>query len=191
VNHFRNVLTAMGVALLVGVAAGWLRYWIGFVVIFHGAACAGIIGWLFHRVRPIPAGNFDESNAQAWRWSFPLIAIFWLGQFAGTGLAQPWFDPLDYYGGILAGKGIETFLAMGQVRSYGGGMSGFMWAFCVLLDAVIMLILTAVFLRDDEPGARHEGEGNVSEDEADEEEENEDGESGKTAGDSRKEEDRR
>lgn len=178
-NNFRNVLVAIGVTLLVGVAAGWLRYWLGFVVIFHGAACAGIIGWLFHRARSVPPGNAEESNSQAWRWSLPLLVIFWAGQTAGIGLAQPWFEPLEYLGGIVSGNGVETFFAMGETRTYGGGMSGFMWIFCVLLDALIMWILLAVALRDDDPrkaGAAEEEDDDKEPDE--EEEEPADSESG-------------
>lgn len=149
---FRNILTAFAVTALVGIAAGWLRYWMGFLVIFHGAACAGIIGWLFHRVRSDPTGS-QESNASIWRWTLPLLAVFWAGQIAGIGLAQPWFEPLAYLGGIISGKGVETFAAMGSVRAYAGGMSGFMWLFSVILDALVMWILLAVALRDDEKSA--------------------------------------
>jgi len=159
---FRNILTAFVVALLVGVAAGWIRYWFGFLVIFHGAACAGIIGWLFHRVRPDPTGT-PEANASVWRWTLPLLAVFWAGQIAGIGLAQPWFEPLAYLGGIVAGEGVETFAAMGTVRTYGGGMSGFLWLFSVVLDALVMWILLAVALRDDEKrGKIHAAEGEAS-----------------------------
>ena len=177
-NNFRNVLIAIGITLLVGVAAGWFRYWLGFVVIFHGAACAGIIGWLFHRARSVPPDSFEESNAQAWRWSLPLLVLFWAGQIAGIGLAQPWFEPLDYLGGIISGNGVEMFLAMGNTRAYGGGMSGLMWMFCVLLDALIMWILLAVALRDDAPRKAGASEDAEDEESDAEEEKSADGEAG-------------
>lgn len=156
-DTFKNILTAAIIALLVGMAAGWLRYWLGFLVILHGAACAGIIGWLFHRARSAPPRNIQESNVRVWRWSLPLLAVFWAGQIVGTGLAQPWFEPLEHFGGIISGTSAETFLAMGSPRSYGGGMSGFLWVFTVLLDAVIMWLLLAVALRDDEVRGRNDG----------------------------------
>lgn len=150
-DTFRNFLTAVVLALAVGIAAGWLRYWFGFLVIFHGAACAGAIGWLFHRARSTPPRNFVESNATVWRWSLPLLPVFWAGQLIGTGLAQPWFEPLGYFIDIVSGTSVETFIGVGTTHVYGGGMSGFMWAFCILLDAAVMWLLLAVALRDDEP----------------------------------------
>lgn len=159
---FRNILTAFVVTILVGIAAGWFRYWLGFLVIFHGAACAGIIGWLFHRFRPDTADS-PESNASVWRWTLPLLAVFWAGQIAGIGLAQPWFEPLAYLGGIASGTGVETFAAMGSVRAYGGGMSGFLWLFSVALDTLVMWLLLAVALRDDEKTSHEaESEGEAS-----------------------------
>ncbi len=137
-------------SLLSGLIAGWLRYWLGFMVIFHGLAFALLTTWIFNRLRPAPAPGYLWTNAAAWSSAPVFLAAFWGAQIAGLGLAQPVFDPLQFFLQIAGGSEGESFMAMTRHRTYSGGLTGLFWIFTNLLDSGLMLVFFATMMRDDE-----------------------------------------
>ncbi|HNV72847.1 MAG TPA: hypothetical protein PKO06_24275, partial [Candidatus Ozemobacteraceae bacterium] len=155
-------------SLASGLVAGWLRYWLGFMVIFHGLAFALLATWVFNRLRPTPTPDLLWTNRAAWRSAPVFLLLFWVGQMIGLGLAQPVFDPWQFFWQILAGSEGESFVAMTQHRTYSGGLTGLFWAFTNLLDSGLMLIFFATMMRDDEePETSTETEAEGDDDDAD------------------------
>ena len=141
-----NFLLIFIATLIVGSAIGWVRYWIGFCVIFQGAASAGLIIWAFQSFRNAPPKGSEVSNGQAWGWSVILIPVYCAAQIAGLGIAQPWFEPGEYFLSILKGNSSEAVFGITRTTAFSGG---FLWIFCNGLDAVIMLFILAIGIRDD------------------------------------------
>jgi hypothetical protein len=159
-------------AVIIGLGIGWVRYWMGFLVIFQGLIAAGLINFLFGLMRTPPPHGPALTNEHVWKWSAIGLLFFWSAQIVGVGLAQPWFDPLNFFDTIIKGKGIEAVFGLTQTRGIAAGFSGWMWIFCNALDALIMWVLLAVFLRDTPPDADNPGAD--SDDDADEDDEDED-----------------
>ena len=158
-------------SIVSGVFAGWLRYWFGFMVIFHGLVFVLLAIGMFSVLRPARRPGLLWSNQVAWRSAPFFLLAFWAAQGVGLGLAQPVFDPLDYFFQIANGTEGESFVAMTRVRSYTGGMSGLLWVFSSLLDSGLMLVLFATLMRDDESiGPNEPGEDEAHEDSEDPEE---------------------
>jgi hypothetical protein len=125
---------------LVGLAAGWVRYWMGFFILGQGAIASLLIAWFIRRYcrRRPDAVNPSHRSALALGW----LAIFWIAQIYGLGSAQPGFDPLGYFGRILRGHALEMVFGIravaGWAKSFSGGFGGGMWVLLNVVDSAIM-----------------------------------------------------
>ena len=145
-------------AALLGLAAGWLRYWFGFFVLFQGAACGLLIAWLAGRAgrrdgRGPDHPGFRNSILVAGVWFIVFIA----GLTLGLGLAQPWFDPFGWLSRLWDGRTGE--LAFG-IASRGGvahgafamGAKGGFWLVLNGLDWLIMFFFLMTMAWDTNRG---------------------------------------
>jgi hypothetical protein len=121
-----------------------MRYWIGFCVIIQGAIASAVIAWLLGKFLKRRTPPVNPPNRVALLLALIWLAAFWAGQASGLGLAQPWFDPLGYFGRILAGDAREVAYGLtqtgGWTRGFSGGFSGTFWIILNTLDSLIMYI---------------------------------------------------
>jgi hypothetical protein len=137
-------LVGIIISALIGLATGWVRYWMGFFVLFQGVFASLLIAWLIGKYWkrgdsiPIPSNPTALMVALGW------LIIFWMAQIYGLGLAQPWFDPFGYFGRILEGGAKEMAFGIkspaGWARSFSGGFGGGFWIFLNVLDSAIMYL---------------------------------------------------
>ena len=136
-------------ALAVGLGLGWLRYWTGFFTLAQGAAGGLLIAWLTARLAgtnrpdaPEPGRSVCLKLALLW------LVVFQIGLAVGFGLAQPWFEPVDFVSTVLAGRGIEFVFGIassgGAQKSFAMGASGFMWVVFSLVDGAVMFMFLAM-----------------------------------------------
>lgn len=145
------LLLPMGIAaaLLIGVAAGWSRYWVGFFVLIQGGGAGALLAWLIATLgrssdgrRGPPHPGFPGTLGYALLW----VAAFVAAEPFGLGLAQPWFDPWGWAGRVLAGQTVEPVFGLRSlggavIRSFALGCKGWFWVFLNLLDALLMCVL--------------------------------------------------
>jgi len=135
-------LVGILVSALVGLATGWVRYWMGFFVLFQGVGASLLIAWLVakyaRRRDPVPTISNRAALLTALAW----LAVFWYAQIYGLGLAQPWFDPFGYFGRILQGDAHEMAFGLrstaGWARGFSGGFGGGFWIFLNAFDSLFM-----------------------------------------------------
>lgn len=139
----RVLLAGLLWALVLGLAAGWLRYWVGLFVLAQGAICGLLVAYLAGRAGRVqgqgPAHpGLRPALAAAALW----LLAFWLGQGLGYGLAQPWFDVLGWLGRVWQGKSSEFLFGVAAVgpvhRSFGLGAKGGWWLVFNLIDWLIL-----------------------------------------------------
>ena len=121
---FETFLAGIVISALIGLATGWVRYWMGFFVLFQGVIASLLIAWLIGKYHKRDPSVLNPSNRTALMAALCWLIVFWVAQIYGLGLAQPWFDPFGYFGRILQGGG------------FGGGF----WVFLNALDSVIMYL---------------------------------------------------
>ncbi|MGD1100672.1 MAG: hypothetical protein ABSA59_01290 [Terriglobia bacterium] len=141
---FETFLSGIVISALIGLATGWVRYWMGFFVLFQGVIASLLIVWLIGKYRkhgsPVPSPSNRTALMAALGW----LITFWVAQIYGLGLAQPWFDPFGYFGRILQGDAKEMAFGIkaiaGWARGFGGGFGGGFWVFLNVLDSAIMYL---------------------------------------------------
>jgi hypothetical protein len=141
----------MGIAaaVLIGFAAGWLRYWVGFFVLIQGGVAGALLAWLIATLGRSPGGCTGPSRPAfpgTLGYSLLWVAAFMAAEPFGLGLAQPWFDPWGWMGRVLAGKTVEPVFGLSSlggvvIRSFSLGCQGWFWVFLNLLDALLMYVL--------------------------------------------------
>lgn len=95
-------------SLLLGLVAGYVRYWLGFFVLAQGAGAGLLIAWLIGRMgggrgaKPLHPGV-----GPALLTALACLACFLAAEAVGFGLAQPWFDPLGWSARVLEGRSAE------------------------------------------------------------------------------------
>jgi hypothetical protein len=141
---FNVFLVGIVISAAIGLGAGWVRYWMGFFVLFQGVIASLGIAWLVGKYVKRSATGVNPSNRLALLMALIWLVVFWAGQVFGLGLAQPWFDPLGYFGRILQGDARETAFGLmstaGWARSFHGGFGGVFWVILNLIDAAIMYL---------------------------------------------------
>lgn len=132
------------VSALIGLAAGWVRYWMGFFVLFQGVIASLLIAWLIGKYFKRRDCLAAPSNRLALITALGWLVVFWIAQICGLGLAQPWFDPCGYFGRILQGNAQEMAFGLratgGWARSFGGGFGGGFWILLNAIDSAIMYL---------------------------------------------------
>ncbi|RJX31807.1 MAG: hypothetical protein C4525_11455 [Desulfarculus sp.] len=139
----RVLLAGLLWALALGLAAGWLRYWVGLFVLAQGAVCGLLLAYLAGRAgRGQGQGPAHPGPGPALAAAFVWLLAFWLGQGLGYGLAQPWFDAAGWLGRVWQGKSSEFLFgvaATGPVhRAFSLGAKGGWWLVFNLIDWLIM-----------------------------------------------------
>jgi hypothetical protein len=132
------------ISAVIGLGAGWVRYWVGFFVLFQGVIASLLIAWLVGKYVKRSGTGANPSNRLALLMALIWLVAFWAGQVFGLGLAQPWFDALRYFGRILQGDARETAFGLmstaGWARGFRGGFGRGFWIFLNVLDGLIMLL---------------------------------------------------
>lgn len=135
----------LGLSVLLGLLLGWLRYWLGLFTLAQGAVAGLLLAWLINRLarhwgRPAWHPGFRPALLTAALW----FAAFMLGQGAGFGLAQPWFEPLGWLARLWDGKTVEPTFAIAATgpvhRAYAGGANGWFWLVLNCVDWLIMYV---------------------------------------------------
>jgi len=141
---YEAFLVGIVISALVGLATGWIRYWMGFFVLFQGVIASLLIAWLVGKYLKRSASNLNPSNGTALLVALAWLLSFWAAQIYGLGLAQPWFDPLGYFGRILQGDARETSFGLaataGWARGFHGGFGGVFWVILNVIDSAIMYL---------------------------------------------------
>jgi hypothetical protein len=149
----------LAAALLLGLAVGWLRYWFGFFVLIQGAAAGLLLAWLMGRAGRVQGrGPAHPGFGPALGLACLCFASFAAGELLGTGLAQPWFDPLGWLGRVWEGKTVEPafgIAATGPVhRAFAGGAQGGFWLLLNLIDWLIMIFFLLAMPWDQKAGKK-------------------------------------
>ncbi len=118
----RFILTGLVTAFLIGGLLGYLRYWIGFFIIAQGVCLGLMVPWL--AVKWI--GGTGPAHPGA--GSAPLLALVWFlaaqaGLMVGFGLAQPWFEPLGWFGRVMDRKTAEFVFGIATNTGFSRGVA--------------------------------------------------------------------
>lgn len=130
-------------SVLVGMAMGWGRYWIGYFVLFQGAiAGVGIALAVSALTRIRHNGAVGPGAAGRLGVAAIWFIFFQAGQVIGFGLAQPWFDPVAWFFKVLNGRAAELVFGAkssgGNVEDFAMGANGFLWIAFTLVDWAVM-----------------------------------------------------
>lgn len=136
----RVVMIGMAAAVVMGLAVGWLRYWVGFFILVQGAvsglAIAWVMGLMTRKKEGHPGFGFSFGTAGL------VFLTFMAAQAAGFGLAQPWFEPLGWAVRVWDGRSVEFVFGVaataGVHRGFAMGLSGGWWILFSLVDWAIM-----------------------------------------------------
>ena len=155
----RTFFLAAAAAALAGVAAGWLRYWFGVCLVVQAGLAALVLGCGVGRLLPAFGLAWpQEFRTRLWFAAW-LTLVFLASQTVGLGFAQPWFDPLGYFGRILMGRGVEEVSGLSGVGSvlkvFAGSLGGVMWLVLNLVDALLLWVLLLIPGRPGKIGRAH------------------------------------
>jgi len=134
------------IAVLSGLAFGWIRYWIGYYVLIQGVIAGLLITWMVKK----NAGTQTDALAN---FRFKMVVFlffsFMIGQAFGFGLAQPVFDPFKWLARVWNGDTTESvfgiFSTAGVVsQTFSEGLNGGFWLFLSFVDLFFMFFLMLV-----------------------------------------------
>ncbi|WP_201353151.1 hypothetical protein [Hydrogenimonas urashimensis] len=124
--------------------AGLFRYWFGFFPLAHALFLGLGSAWfasLFYR----------QERTAGKRTVFAILATLLVGELAGFGMAQPWFDPLGWLSRVLQSDTTEEIFGLalmgGRIgRNFQLGTGGGFWVLFNLIDALFLLffVMTGV-----------------------------------------------
>jgi len=142
------LLKWIGIALIVGLAFGWIRYWIGYYILIQGVLAGLLIPWLIGKTAQ------DQKEALTnvrFKMSIVLFFSFMIAQALGFGLAQPVFDPFNWFYRVWDGQTSESvfgiFSTGGVVHeTFSGGLSGGFWVLLSFIDLFFMWFFILVSL---------------------------------------------
>ena len=142
------LLKWLGIALIVGLAFGWVRYWIGYYILIQGVLAGLLIPWLIGKTAT------DQKEALAnvrFKMSIVLFFSFMIAQAIGFGLAQPMFDPFSWFYRVWDEQTSESvfgiFSTGGVVHeTFSGGLSGGFWVLLSCIDLFFMWFFILVSL---------------------------------------------
>lgn len=137
-------LVGVLLALFVGVATGYFRYWFGFFVLGQGIITGLIVPWLMGKLLPQSTiKNVVSKKPNTFVISLMILLCFLVAQILGFGLAQPWFDSLGWLGRVVSGDTSEHIFGVSMLggvasRHFEMGLNGGFWIFLNLFDLLFM-----------------------------------------------------
>lgn len=143
-----TLLKWIGIALIVGLVFGWVRYWVGYYILVQGVIVGLLIPWLIGKT----AQHQKEALANVrFKMSIVLFFSFMIAQAFGFGLAQPAFDPFNWFYRVLEGQTSESIFGIfstgGVVHeTFSRGLNGGFWALFSFIDLFFMWFFILVSL---------------------------------------------
>ncbi|MGQ8335788.1 hypothetical protein ACUNWD_04500 [Sunxiuqinia sp. A32] len=136
------------IAVSIGLITGWVRYWIGYYVLLQGVIAGLLIPWL---VKKTASGQLEALSDVRFKIAILLFFAFMIAQAFGFGLAQPKFDPFNWFGRVWNGDTFESvfgiFSTAGVVhQTFAEGLSGGFWVFLSAIDVAFMFFFILVSL---------------------------------------------
>lgn len=140
----RWLVTGILVVFLIGLAVGYFRYWVGYFVLGQGVLVGCVIPWMMKK--SVPPGVMERVRSTAvptFRVSMLFFGCFMLAQCVGFGWAQPWFEPLGWFGRVISGDTAEDLFGIALMGGVGNqafslGIDGGFWVFLNIFDLVFM-----------------------------------------------------
>lgn len=136
------------IALIVGFVVGWIRYWIGYYILIQGVLAGLLIPWLISKT----AQEQKEALANArFKMAIVFFFSFMIAQAIGFGLAQPLFDPFNWFYRVWDEQTSESIFGIfstgGVVHeTFSGGLNGGFWALLSFIDLFFMFFFILVSL---------------------------------------------
>lgn len=143
---FVNILKWMFIAILTGIAFGWIRYWIGYYILIQGVIAGLLIPWM---VKKTAVNQMQALSNIRFKMSLLLFFLFLIGQSIGFGLAQPVFDSFNWFVRVWNGETAESvfgiFSTAGVVsQTFSEGLSGGFWLLLTAIDLFFMFFFILV-----------------------------------------------
>lgn len=144
--RFSDVIVAILLAGLTGIVFGYLRYWIGYYILIQGVIAAVVLAYF---VKAQAANKLERLANVRFKMSLLLFVGFVLAQAVGYGLAQPVFDPFNWFARVWNGDSSESvfgiFSTAGVVsRTFSEGVSGGFWLLLTAIDLFFMFFILLV-----------------------------------------------
>ena len=145
-----RLAAGMGLAIFVGIVAGWGRYWYGYFVLGQGTLVGLFIPWAAAILCPSTSFSIKTIKKPG---SMTQVLIFFtcfmIAQAIGFGIAQPWFDPVGWLGRVIQHGTKEsiwgvTLLGGAVAKNIKLGVNGGFWIFLNLFDLFFMVFFLLV-----------------------------------------------
>jgi hypothetical protein len=146
----RRLTAGIVLALVLGIIAGWGRYWYGYFVLGQGTIVGLLIPWTATILCPGTSHHQKSINHPgSLKLTLILFTCFMITQAIGFGMAQPWFDPLGWLGRIVQHDTQETVWGMSLLggvaaKNFQLGMNGGFWIFLNLFDLFFMFFFLLI-----------------------------------------------
>lgn len=134
------------IAVLTGIVFGWIRYWIGYYILIQGVIAGLLIPWM---IKKTAESQMEALSDVRFKMTLTLFFVFMIGQAIGFGLAQPVFDPFNWFVRVWNGDTTESvfgiFSTAGVVsQTFSEGLSGGFWLFLSMIDLFFMFFFILV-----------------------------------------------
>jgi hypothetical protein len=134
------------IAVLTGIVFGWIRYWIGYYILIQGVIAGLLIPWM---VKSTAVTQMEALSNIRFKMALLLFFAFMIGQALGFGLAQPVFDPFNWFARVWNGDTTESvfgiFSTAGVVsQTFSEGLSGGFWLLLTAIDLFFMFFFVLV-----------------------------------------------
>ncbi len=151
-NFSRWLVCGIVSAFIVGIIMGFVRYWAGCFILFCGVV-AGYVTVVFSSilVGSICISKKEFLKTKTFRMVLAMFIVFIIGELLGFGLAQPWFDPIGFFGRVVAGRTSEMTFVVGMTGGIIGkhfifGVNKGFWVFLNMIDILFMLFFMLITL---------------------------------------------
>lgn len=134
------------IAVLTGLVFGWIRYWIGYYILLQGVIAGLLIPWM---IKKTAVSQMEALSNIRFKMALLLFFAFIIAQALGFGLAQPVFDPFNWFARVWNGETTESvfgiFSTAGVVsQTFSEGLSGGFWLFLSMIDLFFMFFFILV-----------------------------------------------